>query len=105
MPLRRIGEKRATGVAEVGARIRLPVERKHVRQRGGGEARRGAPVDAREQVPVGLADVRQRGVGRTPQCVKWAIENGAESTRDTCTYAAWGGHLEMLHFLRESGCP
>ena len=54
----------------MGARIRLPVERKHVRQRGGG----------------GHLEVLQ-----------WARANSCPWDWQTCANAAWGGHLDVLN--------
>ena len=36
--------------------------------------------------------------------LKWARENGCPWNEWTCTYAAKGGHLEVLEWARENGC-
>ncbi len=37
--------------------------------------------------------------------LRWARANGCTWHKDTCAYAAEGGHLEVLQWLRENGCP
>ena len=37
--------------------------------------------------------------------LKWGREVGCPWDAWTCAAAAWGGHLEMLRYLRASGCP
>lgn len=37
--------------------------------------------------------------------LKWGREIGCPWDAWTCAAAAWGGHLEMLRFLRANGCP
>eukprot|EP00951_Prasinocladus_malaysianus_P022515 scaffold188889_cov44-Prasinocladus_malaysianus.AAC.1 len=39
------------------------------------------------------------------EVLKWARENGCPWNEHTCAYAAWGGHLEVLQWARENGCP
>jgi hypothetical protein len=37
--------------------------------------------------------------------LKWGREIGCPWDAWTCAAAAWGGHLEMLRYLRRAGCP
>ena len=39
------------------------------------------------------------------EILKWARENGCPWDKCTCTYAASNGHLEVLKWARENGCP
>ena len=39
------------------------------------------------------------------EVLKWARENGCPWDERMCTYAAEGGHLEVLKWARENGCP
>ena len=39
------------------------------------------------------------------EVLKWARENGCPWDEDTCVYAAENGHLEVLKWARENGCP
>ena len=39
------------------------------------------------------------------EVLKWGRENGCPWDKDTCACAAIGGHLEVLKWLRENGCP
>ena len=57
---------------------------------------RGCPVDAALAKSLALA-------GSVP-ALKKAVELGAP-TDNLCFYAAKGGHLEVLKWLRENGCP
>ena len=38
------------------------------------------------------------------EVLKWARENGCPWDWRTCTYAALNGHLEVLKWARENGC-
>jgi len=49
--------------------------------------------------------VRVRGEGGHLEVLKWARENGCPWDEETCAYAAKGGHLEVLKWARENGCP
>ena len=71
---------------------RLPVERVDVRVRGGGRPPRDAEVGARERLPVGRgrrACTRRKGghLARRENDCPW---------NECCTWAASGGHLEVL---------
>ena len=37
--------------------------------------------------------------------LKWTRENNRDWSEDTCTYAAYNGHLPALQYLHENGCP
>ena len=37
--------------------------------------------------------------------LQWARQNGCPWNEWTCSYAAHGGHLEVLQWARENGCP
>jgi hypothetical protein len=39
------------------------------------------------------------------ELLKWAREKGCPWDSDTCAYAAKGGHLEVLKWARQNGCP
>ena len=39
------------------------------------------------------------------QVLQWLRENDCPWDEDTCTDAAQGGHLEVLKWSRENGCP
>ena len=39
------------------------------------------------------------------ELLKWAQENGCPWSKSTCISAARGGHLELLKWLRKNGCP
>jgi hypothetical protein len=34
-----------------------------------------------------------------------ARANGAPWNEETCSSAAWGGHLEVMQWARANGCP
>ena len=57
---------------------------------------RGCPVDA--------ALAKSLAFGGSVPALKKAVEMGAP-TDNLCFYAAKGGHLEVLKWLRENGCP
>jgi hypothetical protein len=76
------GGGRPPRYAEVGARERMPVERADVRARGEWRPPRGAEVGARERLPVGREDVHARGEVGHLEVLKWARENG-------CPWAVW----------------
>ena len=46
-----------------------------------------------------------RGLGGHLEVLKWARENGCPLDEETCWYAAMGGHLNVLKWARENGCP
>ena len=37
--------------------------------------------------------------------LQWARANSCEWDEDTCSFAAGGGHLEVLQWARANGCP
>ncbi len=37
--------------------------------------------------------------------LQWAKEYGCPWDEDTCRMAAEGGHIEVLQWARENGCP
>ncbi len=39
------------------------------------------------------------------EVLQWARQNGCPWNELTCTEAAKGGHLEVLQWARENGCP
>ena len=39
------------------------------------------------------------------EVLKWARQNGCPVNADTCVAAAEGGNLEVLQWLRQNGCP
>ena len=39
------------------------------------------------------------------EVLQWVHENGCPWDEDTCWCAAQGGHLEALQWLRANGCP
>jgi hypothetical protein len=39
------------------------------------------------------------------EVLQWLRANGAPWDSRTCAYAARGGHLDMLKWLRANGCP
>jgi uncharacterized protein YabN with tetrapyrrole methylase and pyrophosphatase domain len=39
------------------------------------------------------------------EVLKWARENGCPWNKDTCMNATREGHLEVLKWARENGCP
>ena len=61
------GGGRTAGGASVGARERLPVERKHVHVGGKGRPPRDSPMGAREWLPVERGNVLYRGEWQTPR--------------------------------------
>ena len=81
------GGGRASRGAEVVARERLPVGRKHVHVRAVGRAPRCAAVVACERMPVGRVDVRVRGEGGHLEMLQWARANGCPWDKKTCEYA------------------
>ena len=99
------GGERAPGGVAVVASERVPVGRGHVRVRGGGRPPGGAAVGASERVPVGLGHVRVRGGEGTWRCCSGRVRTGARGTRGRATAAAKGGHLEVLQWARQNGCP
>ena len=38
------------------------------------------------------------------EVLKWARENGSPWDEDICAYAAESGHFEVLKWARENGC-
>ena len=73
-------------------------------------------MGARERMSVGRRDLREGGVGRTLgaaaaaegghlELLRWARENGCPWDEATPAFAAEGGHLELLRWARENGCP
>ena len=39
------------------------------------------------------------------EVLQWARQNGCPWDEYTCVYAAMGGHLEVLKWARANGCP
>ncbi|CAN0374835.1 unnamed protein product, partial [Ectocarpus sp. 12 AP-2014] len=37
--------------------------------------------------------------------LQWLRDNGCPWDEGTCSYAAWGGYLEVLQWTRNNGCP
>ena len=127
------GVGRAPGGAAVGASERVPVglEDVPVRGRSGGHLEvlqwareNGCPWDEetcsarlREatwrcfsgRVRTGARGTRRRANTRrgeaTWRCCSGRVRTGARGTRRTCENAAGGGHLEVLKWARENGCP
>ena len=62
-------------------------------------------MGARERLPVEQVDVRGAAEGGHLEMLKWARENGCPWDEDTCANAAKGGHLEVLKWARENDCP
>ena len=54
-------------------------------------------------VPVGLSSVAA-GNGHL-HVLKYLHENGCPWNEGTCSSAAKGGHLDVLKYARENGCP
>jgi hypothetical protein len=40
-----------------------------------------------------------------PHLVEWALSHGLGSTKELAAYAAGGGHLQTLRWLRDNDCP
>jgi hypothetical protein len=38
------------------------------------------------------------------ECLQWARQNGCDWISDTCSAAAWNGHLKCLQWARQNGC-
>ena len=47
----------------------------------------------------------KRASGGHLDILKWLRENGCPWNGYTCAYAAMNGHLEVLKWARENGCP
>jgi len=62
-------------------------------------------VGARERLPVGRETCANAAEGGHLEVLKWARENGCPWDERTCANAAEGGHLEVLKWARENGCP
>jgi len=62
-------------------------------------------VGARERLPVGRLTCSWAAEGGHLEVLKWARENGCPWNERTCSCAAKGGHLEVLKWARENGCP
>ena len=70
--------------------------------------RYAAPGDAglaRERVPLGRVYVQIRCRGGHLEVLKYLHENGCPWGEYTCRSAAEGGHLEVLKYAHENGCP
>ena len=67
----------------------------------------GASVGASERVSRGTEeDVLVGGVrGGHLEVLQWAHQNGCPWDRGTCEAAAQEGHLQMLQWARQNGCP
>ena len=61
-------------------------------------------MGARERLPVDEG-THGCGVARPPRDSEAARENDCPWDEDTCSYAAYGGHLEVLKWARLNGCP
>jgi hypothetical protein len=90
----------------VGARERLPVGHRHVREGGGdGRAPRGAAVDARESCSWDQYTSAEAAKNGHLELLRWMRANGCPLGERTCSDAAQAGHLEVLQWLRANGCP
>lgn len=58
----------------------------------------GFIVDARAVIENGAVEGHK-------SVLVWAREHGIELDQDACAYAAWGGQLPLLQWLREIDCP
>ena len=53
-----------------------------------------------------LARVRRRRGGRPSRRDRWAVDNGCAFPWDViCAFAAFGGHVDVLDWARDRGCP
>ena len=69
-----------------------------------GKGTGGAEVGASEQVP-GTRTCSGAAEGGHLEVLQWARENGCPWDSDTCDKAAGKGHLEVLKWARQNGCP
>lgn len=89
----------------MGTREWLPVGRIYL-QRGWPPRVFGYhPVGTGERLPLGRKD-KQRGCwGGHSDVLKWIRANGCPWGRRTCAFAAYSGDLEVLQWLRANRCP
>ena len=89
---------------EVGTRAWVPVERLHVfERRWAGTCT--CCVGAGARLPVGLVDVHIRSYGRVPGDVEVGAGAPLPVARDYERVAVACGHLDVLRWTREHGCP
>ena len=74
-------------------------------ERGEGGTSGCAHVRARKRMSLGREDVRVRGDEGHLEVLKYARENGCPWDETTCAAAAKNGHLETLKWARENGAP
>ncbi|KAL6053844.1 Ankyrin repeat-containing domain [Balamuthia mandrillaris] len=72
---------------------------------GGRRPFRGPEVGEGERMPLGFTDMHRGCKGGHLEVLKWARERGCPWDTWTCIRAAEGGHLEVLQWARERGCP
>ena len=96
---------RKPGGVEVDARARLPVERGVMHTRRSGRAPGRVEVGAGARLPVGLPDVCMAARGGHLEVLQWARQHGCPWNEGTSQAAAMGGHLAVLQWAREHDCP
>ena len=97
-----VGSSRQAGVGE-GARVSVGREDVHVHREGW--ERGGREVGEGTRMPVGRVDLRRCRGRRPPGGAAVVASERRSVERGTCTYAAEGGHLEVLQWARANGCP
>ena len=58
-----------------------------------------------EWLPLGSVDLRRQQEEATWRCFSGPTRMAAPGIVDTCARAAEGGHLEVLQWARQNGCP
>ena len=58
----------------------------------------------RERLSLGGGNVSSAACKGHLEVLKWAREHGCPWEQKTCSYAASSGHLEVLKWARENGC-
>ena len=56
-------------------------------------------------VPVGRIHLFAAALNGHLHVLQWARENGCPWNEETCAHAAMKGHLEVLKWAREHHCP
>ena len=63
-----------------------------------------APASTRSS-EVGQSSSTYAALGGHLEVLQWAHANGCPWKEETCQTAAQGGHLEMLQWAHANGCP
>ena len=89
----------------MGAAARLRIGPAHVQLSSGWRPPGSAAVGAAARLPGDKETCTSAAKGGHLAVLQWAWQQGCPWDSPTCTWAAKGGHLAALQWARQHGCP